>query len=178
MRTSACAVTCAVLCAVLSGCVIGYGHCLWLQPFTQTLTGVLHFREYPAADGIDHVPVLVLDRTAYLYTPAVSHLCLAADDLQLVGWSEFPPDLPENTHVRVDGSLFEAATGHQHTRFLINVRSIVPTAPSAHSAPHASNAPGPSSAPNAPGAPGVPGVSGAPGAPSAPSPPGPSNPPK
>jgi len=144
---------------VLSGCVIGYGHCLWLQPFTQTLTGVLHFREYPAADGIDHVPVLVLDRTAYLYTPAVSHLCLAADDLQLVGWSEFPPDLPENTHVRVDGSLFEAATGHQHTRFLINVRTIVPTAPSA---------PGASSAPTAPGAPGVSGART-----SAPSPPGP-----
>jgi len=159
MRTIACAVTCALSCAVLSGCVIGYGHCLWLQPFTQTLTGVLHFREYPAADGIDHVPVLVLDRTAYLYTPAVSHLCLAADDLQLVGWSEFPPDLPENTHVRVDGSLFEAATGHQHTRFLINVRTIVPTAPSA---------PGASSAPTAPGAPGVSGART-----SAPSPPGP-----
>lgn len=156
MRTIACAVTCAVLCAVLPGCVIGYGHCLWLQPFTQTLTGVLHFREYPAADGIDHVPVLVLDRTAYLYTPAVSHLCLSADDLQLVGWSEFPPDLPENTHVRVDGSLFEAATGHQHTRFLINVRTIVPTAPGAPGASDGAIAPGASSAPRVPGAPSAP----------------------
>ncbi len=131
------AALCVCLGAALSGCVIGYGHCLWLQPFKQSLTGVLHFRDYPAADGIDHVPVLALDRTAYVYTPAVSHLCLSADDLQLVGWSEFPPDLPENSRVRVDGSLFQASSGHQHTQFLINVSTIVPTAPLAPAAPGA-----------------------------------------
>jgi hypothetical protein len=114
----------------LSGCVIGYGPCLLQQPVKNTLTGHVHFRDYPAADGMDNVPVLALDRTAYLYAPAESHHCLPANDLQLVGVAEFPQNVIENTHVSVDGTLFQAASDRQHTAFLMNVTTILPiTAP-------------------------------------------------
>ena len=114
----------------LSGCVIGYGPCLLQQPVKNTLTGHVHFRDYPAADGMDNVPVLALDRTVYLYAPAESHHCLPANDLQLVGVAEFPQNVIENTHVTVDGTLFQAASDRQHTAFLMNVTTILPiTAP-------------------------------------------------
>jgi hypothetical protein len=112
--------------AALSGCVLGYGHCLFTEPVKNTLAGHVHFRNYPAADGVDNVPVLVLDQTAYVYAPAESHECLAANDVQLVGLSEFPKDIEENTHVSVEGTLFAAATARQHTRFVVNVTSILP----------------------------------------------------
>jgi hypothetical protein len=113
-------------CLGLSGCVIGYGPCLFQQPVKNTLTGHVHFRDYPAADGLDNVPVLSLDRTAYIYAPAQSHLCLAANDLQLVGVAEFPPNVIENSHVTVDGVLFQAGSPRQHTPFLMNVTTILP----------------------------------------------------
>jgi hypothetical protein len=111
---------------VLSGCVIGYGPCLFQQPVKSTLAGRVHFREYPSADGIDNVPVLALDRTAYIYAPAESHHCLPANDVQLVGVAEFPQNVIENTHVSVDGRLFQAASDHQHTEFLMTVITILP----------------------------------------------------
>ena len=115
----------------LSGCVIGYGPCLLQQPVKNTLTGHVHFRDYPAADGMDNVPVLALDRTAYLYAPAESHHCLPANDLQLVGVAEFPQNVIENTHVSVEGRLFQAASDHQHTAFLMTVITILPI-PASH----------------------------------------------
>jgi len=118
-------------CLGLSGCVIGYGPCLFQQPVKNTLTGHVHFRDYPAADGVDNVPVLSLDRTAYIYAPAQSHHCLSANDVQLVGVAEFPRDVIENTHVAVDGVLFQAGSGRQHTPFLMDVTTILPVA-----APH------------------------------------------
>jgi hypothetical protein len=116
---------------VLSGCVIGYGPCLLQQPVKNTLTGHVHFRDYPSAEGIDNVPVLALDRTAYIYAPAESHHCLSANEVQLVGVAEFPQNVIENTHVNVDGRLFQAASDHQHTAFLMNVTTILPI-PAAH----------------------------------------------
>jgi hypothetical protein len=116
---------------VLSGCVIGYGPCLFQQPVKNTLTGRVHFRDYPSADGIDNVPVLALDRTAYIYAPAESHHCLSANDVQLVGVAEFPQNVIENTHVSVDGRLFQAASDHQYTPFLMSVTTILPI-PAAH----------------------------------------------
>ena len=109
----------------LSGCVAGR-RCLFIEPLKSSLTGRMHFRDYGAPDGIDHVPVLALDQTAYVYAPAHSRNCLPVNDLQLVGWSEFPPDIAENAHIVVEGSLFEAASPHQHTGFLMNVNTIVP----------------------------------------------------
>jgi hypothetical protein len=44
-------------CIALSGCVFGSGACLFEQPFKHTLVGTIHFRSYPAGDGIDRVPV-------------------------------------------------------------------------------------------------------------------------
>src|SRR5258708_35798871 len=75
----------------LSGCVHGHG-CLFLQPVKHTLTGRIHFRSFPAPDGIDTVPVLALDRTAYGYAPAHSYQCMSVTDLQLAGASGFPRD--------------------------------------------------------------------------------------
>ena len=110
----------------LSGCVIGYGPCLFQQPVKNTVTGHVHFRDYPTADGVDNVPVLVLDKTAYVYAPAQSIHCLSANDVQLVGVAEFPQNVIENTHVSVNGSLFQAGSGRQHTPFLMNVITILP----------------------------------------------------
>jgi hypothetical protein len=123
----------AILCALsagLPGCVVGYGPCLFQQPVKISLTGHVHFRDYPSGEGIDNVPVLALDRTAYVYAPAQSHFCMPANDVQLVGVSEFPQNVIENSHVSVDGVLFQAASGRQHTPFLINVTTILPIAPS------------------------------------------------
>jgi hypothetical protein len=126
-------------CLAISGCVSGYGACLFQRPIKQNLTGHVHFRDYPSADGMDNVPVLVLDRTAYIYAPAQSHLCLPASDVQLVGVAEFPPSVIENSHVSVDGVLFQAGSGHQHTPFVMNVTTILPipaaTAPPAEPSP-------------------------------------------
>ena len=110
----------------LSGCVIGYGPCLFQQPVKNTLTGRVHFRDYPGPDGLDNVPVLSLDRTAYIYAPAQSHHCLPVNDVQLVGVAEFPPNVIENSHVTVDGMLFQSGSGRQHTPFLMNVTTILP----------------------------------------------------
>ncbi len=113
-------------CLALSGCVLGYGPCLFLQPVKVTLTGHVHFRDYPSAAGVEHVPVLALDRTAYIYTPATSTHCLPANDVQLEGISEFPQDIIENSHVSVDGVLFPESSDRQHTPFAINVATILP----------------------------------------------------
>jgi hypothetical protein len=109
----------------LSGCVHGYG-CLFLQPVKHTLTGRIHFRSFPDADGIDNVPILVLDHTAYVYSPAHSYQCQSATDVQLVGVSEFPEDIIEDSHVSVDGALFEQTASHEYTRFLMRVTTLLP----------------------------------------------------
>jgi hypothetical protein len=113
----------------LSGCVVGSGPCLWLAPVKHTFSGTVHFRDFPAANGVDNVPLLTLDRTAYIYTPNHRHQCLAANDVQLIGVAEFPDNVGENSHVRVKGSVSEAASAGQYTRFSINVLSIQPIKP-------------------------------------------------
>ena len=116
----------------LSGCVLGQGPCRLLEPVSNTLSGTIHFRDYPSGGGVDNVPVLALDHTANVYSPAESHNCMPVNDIQLVGWSEFPPDITEGAHIRVRGSLFAAASSHQHTRFLMNVATVTPL----RAAPH------------------------------------------
>ncbi len=115
-----------VACAAAAGCVSGYGGCLWVAPFKHTLSGRVHFRSFPMPDGIDEVPILALDHTAYLYSPAQSFSCLPADELQLVGISEFPQSIVEGSHVSVQGSLFSAVSSQQHTHFLMNVITLLP----------------------------------------------------
>jgi hypothetical protein len=119
----------AALSLALSGCVVGSGPCLWLAPVKHTFSGVVHFKDYPAANGVDNVPVLSLDATAYVYTPNHRHQCLAANDVQLIGVSEFPDNVGENSHVKVKGSISEAASAGQYTRFSVEVQSIVPIKP-------------------------------------------------
>ncbi len=116
---------CGIAVMTLNGCVVGYGPCLFLQ-VKHSFTGVVHFRDYPAADGIDNVPILALDSTAYVYAPAQSSHCLAANDVQLAGLAEFPKDIGENSHVAVDGSLYPSTTSRQHTTFQLDVSSILP----------------------------------------------------
>jgi hypothetical protein len=111
-------------CVPLCGCVYGYGRCLWLQPIKSTLTGTVHFRDYPAADGLDNVPILALDRTAYIYVPTSPHLCLPANEIQLTGVSEFPQGIEENTRAVAYGSLYQSATSRQHTDYLMNVITV------------------------------------------------------
>ena len=111
--------------AALGGCVHGYG-CLLEEPIRHTLTGRIHFRSFPAADGVDKVPILSLDHTIYVYAPAHSYQCLFATDVQLAGVSEFPESVIENSRVSVEGSLFEATAAHEYTRFLLNVSLLLP----------------------------------------------------
>lgn len=116
-------------CLAAAGCVHGYGGCLWVQPVKHTLTGRVQFRTYPTDTGVDNVPVLVLDKTAYLYAPAESLMCQSANELQLVGVAEFPQSVVENSHVSAQGNLFSAASAHDHTRFLMNVITLLPDNP-------------------------------------------------
>jgi hypothetical protein len=116
----------AGLCLVGTGCVSGYGGCLFLAPVKHTLTGRVHFRSYPSADGIDNVPILALDHIQYLYSPAQSLQCLPADELQLDGVSEFPENIVEGSHVSVHGTLFGATSSNQHERFLMHVITLFP----------------------------------------------------
>lgn len=117
-------------CLAFTGCVHGYGGCLFMQPVKHTLGGRIQFRPYATPEGMDNVPVLVLDETAYLYSPAQSLMCQSADELQLVGVSEFPQNVVENSHVSVQGRLFSATSTHDHTRFLMNVITLLPDNPS------------------------------------------------
>jgi hypothetical protein len=121
----------------LSGCVHGYG-CLFLQPVSHTVTGRVHFRSFATSDGMDNVPILELDRTAYVYSPAHTYQCLSATDLQLVGISEFPQNVIENSRVSVTGKLFETTSGHQYTRFLMNVTTLLPLGSTADANPSSS----------------------------------------
>lgn len=115
----------------LTGCVHGYG-CLLEEPIRHTLTGRIHFRSFPAADGVDKVPVLALDKTIYVYAPAHSYQCMYATDVQLVGVSEFPESVIENSRVSVEGSLFESTAAHEYTRFLVNVSLLLPQSETAN----------------------------------------------
>jgi hypothetical protein len=54
---------------------------------------------------------------------------MSATDIQLVGVSEFPENIIENSHVSAQGSLFESASAHQYTRFLMNVTTLLPLKP-------------------------------------------------
>jgi hypothetical protein len=116
------------LCTALCGCVIGSGPCLWLQ-VRHDFTGHVHFREFPRSDGVDTVPILILDKTLYMYAPPQSLLCLPANDLQLIGVTELPDRIDEGTHVIVDGKVLEGVAEGQHTRFVIQVESILPLPP-------------------------------------------------
>lgn len=110
----------------LSGCVVGSGPCQWLQ-FRHDFVGQVHFREFPRTDGVDTVPILILDKTQYIYAPPQSFHCLPANDVQLVGLTEFPESIGEGTHVVVDGNVVEGVAQGQYTRFVIKVISILPT---------------------------------------------------
>ena len=116
------------LAMALAGCVHGVG-CLLQTPFKHTLTGRVHFRSFPASDGMDNVPVLTLDRTAYIYAPAHGYQCLFATDLQLVGVAEFPASVVENSHVSVQGTVFESTSSREYTRFLVDVALLLPLSP-------------------------------------------------
>jgi hypothetical protein len=116
------------LCMVLSGCVIGSGPCLWLQ-VRHDFVGRVHFREFPRSDGVDTVPILILDKTQYMYAPPQSFHCLPANDLQLVGMTEFPDRIDEGSHVVVDGKVLEGVANGHYTHFVIEVVSILPFRP-------------------------------------------------
>jgi hypothetical protein len=116
-------------CIALAGCVHGYGGCLWVQPIKHTLTGRVHFRTFATSDGVDNVPVLELDRLAYVYSPAQSFLCQAADEMQLEGVSEFPESVVENSRVSVNGRIAAGVSSHDHTPFVLHVITLLPDRP-------------------------------------------------
>lgn len=116
----------ALLPLLLQGCVMGYGPCMITGPVKHTFTGKVQYKQYPDPGGIDTVPVLLLDRTEYVYLPAQSTRCLAANDVQLSGLAQLPRDVVEGTHVVVEGKIFAATGAHEHTPLLIAVTTVLP----------------------------------------------------
>ena len=113
------------LCVVLSGCVIGSGPAFGCRSST-TLRDTCISANFRAADGVDNVPILILDKTQYIYAPPQSFRCLPANDLQLIGVTELPSRIDEGSRVIVDGKVLEGVAQDQHTRFVIDVVSILP----------------------------------------------------
>ncbi len=113
-------------CAALSGCVLGYGRCLLLSPIRTTLSGTLDFHTYEVGGVVERVAVLTADHSQYVYAPAENAQCQIAERFQLVGWGEYPPDLRDGTRARVSGALAVATSPHEHTHFVLRVRSIDP----------------------------------------------------
>jgi hypothetical protein len=112
------------MCAALSGCVLGSGPCLWLQA-KHNFSGHVHFRDFPSADGVDNVPILILDKTEYIYSPAQSFQCQALNDAQMVGVAEFPQNVIENSHIKLVGSVYQGVGQHEYTHFLIKVDGLI-----------------------------------------------------
>jgi hypothetical protein len=110
------------LAALPSGCVLGYGKCLFMEPVKADLIGTVHFRS--GAGGAGSVPVLVLERTAYIYAPALSKQCQSAHDVRLLPLADLPANIVENSKVEVAGSLALADSGAQQSRFAMNVATI------------------------------------------------------
>ena len=114
------------LCIMLSGCVLGSGPCLWLQT-KHTFSGRVHFRDFPTADGVDNVPILILDKTEYVYSPAQSFQCQSLNDVQMAGVTEFPQSVGENSRITVEGEVYQAVGPHEYTHFLIKVTNLLPS---------------------------------------------------
>ena len=111
---------------LLAGCVSGYGTCLFVTPVKHTLSGKVHMQSYGTGSEAETVPVLLLDEMAYVYSPAQSLNCQAADEMQLEGISEFPEQVVEGSHVSVQGRIKAATSGRDHTKFLLDVITLLP----------------------------------------------------
>ena len=108
----------------LSGCVLGYGHCKFLEPVKTSLTGRVMYRDYRDEERFDRAPILVLDRTEYIYAPAPGKQCVSANEVQLIPVGDLPDDVADKAHVVVEGTLVVATQSHQHTRFVFNVATV------------------------------------------------------
>ncbi len=108
----------------MTGCVLGYGHCKFLEPVKSSLTGRVYFREYRDDQRFDRAPILLLDRTEYIYVPAPGKQCVSAHELQLIPVGDLPDEVADKAHVVVEGTLVAATQSHQHTRFVFNVASV------------------------------------------------------
>lgn len=113
----------AMMATALQGCVLGYGRCKLTEPVHTSLTGHVHFREYNGS-RFDRAPILLLERTEYIYVSSRGKQCQAADEVQLVPVGDLPDDIAEGAHVTVEGSLVLASRADQHTRFVFNVGTI------------------------------------------------------
>lgn len=107
----------------LQGCVLGYGRCKFTEPVRTSLTGHVHFREYNG-ERFDRAPILVLDRTEYVYVSSRGKQCQAATEVQLIPMGDLPDDIAEGAHVVAEGSLVLANQLEQHTRFVFNLGTI------------------------------------------------------
>jgi len=103
--------------------------CLFLQPIKHTLTGRVHFRSFRRPTASITCRCWCSTGPSYVYSPAHSYQCMSATDVQLVGVSEFPESIIENSRVTAQGSLFESTSAHQYTRFLMNVTTLLPLKP-------------------------------------------------
>jgi hypothetical protein len=129
----------AVVALVASGCVAGYGRCLFLQPSRVELSGTLHWRivenesrsegrsERVTADLPERVAVLSLTNSAYVYAPSQSRQCLAMQDVELEFSADPPETLRANSRITVKGSLYESTSDRHRSRFVLSVTNLEPT---------------------------------------------------
>jgi hypothetical protein len=122
-----------------SGCVAGYGRCLFLQPSRVTLAGTLHWRivdgeshgansgARASADLPERIAVLSLTNSAYVYAPSQSRQCLAMQDVELEFSADPPETLRANSRITVKGSLYESTSERHRTRFVLSVMSLEPS---------------------------------------------------
>jgi hypothetical protein len=110
--------------AALQGCVLGYGGCKLTDPVKTSLTGHVHFRDYRDETTFDRAPILVLDRTEYIYAPAAGKQCQSAMEMQLLPLTDLPDNIAEGAHVRVQGSIVQANQRGQRTRYVFNMATV------------------------------------------------------
>ncbi len=110
--------------ACLSGCVMGYGRCLFTDPVKTSLSGRVHFREFRDDNTLDRAPILTLDRTEYIYAPSLGKQCRSVLEVQLMPLTDLPDNIADGAHVRVEGSIVLANQRGQHTAFVINVATV------------------------------------------------------
>jgi hypothetical protein len=102
----------------LSGCVAGYGRCLFLQPSRVDLQGTVHWRTP------ERIAVLSLPKSAYVYAPARSLQCRPMQDVELEFSADPPETLVANARVRVHGSLYESTSDRHRTPFVLSVETL------------------------------------------------------
>ena len=109
-----------------SGCVLGYGRCKLLAPIPSSLTGRVHFRaDIPQAGLTRGVPILILEKREYVYSPSTAGRCRPVSELQLIPTeSLLLEQVIESAHVNVKGTITMAYQPEHVTAFVFGLSAV------------------------------------------------------